>query len=191
MSNDSAKELLAQADRLMRKGRTSLDDLPVLTDFVPADGAEPGAATRPPAVTRPPLNSALTNAEALPSLASAMPLPEVEEVSMAEFNRSAQSMAPAAPAAPAIPQSTLAAAARPSAAAPASSTVHPSVPAAGASMSLPPGAIVLTRAQFDQRIADKLEELRHAVFSQAMQQLELHAAGSLKERLRDALLPAL
>lgn len=188
MSNDPAKELLAQADRLMKKGRTSLDDLPVLTDFVPADSPGPSTPTRVPATARSPLNSPTVGAEGTPYLSSAMPLPEVEEVSIAEFNRSAQSAARAVPPVPAMPP---AAAARPSVPAPATPAVPPPAPDGGPPTILPPGAIVLTRAQFDQRIADKLEELQHAVFSQAMQQLELHAAGSLKERLRDALLPAL
>ncbi len=188
MSNDPAKELLAQADRLMKKGRTSLDDLPVLTDFVPADSPEPVTPTRAPAVARSPLNSPTVGAEGLPYLSSAMPLPEVEEVSIAEFNRSAQ----ATPRGTSTgPQTIAPASARPPSVAPAPVAGRPPTPDNGPPTILPPGAIVLTRAQFDQRIADKLEELQHAVFSQAMQQLELHAAGSLKERLRDALLPAL
>jgi hypothetical protein len=188
MSNDPAKELLAQADRLMKKGRTSLDDLPVLTDFVPADSPAPVTPARAPAVAHSPLNSPTVGAEGLPYISSAMPLPEVEEVSIAEFNRSAQAVPRGASAGP---QTIAPGGARPPSVAPTSVAGRPPTPDAGPTTALPPGAIVLTRAQFDQRIADKLEELQHAVFSQAMQQLELHAAGSLKERLRDALLPAL
>lgn len=188
MSNESARELLAQADRLMKKGRTSLDDLPVLTDFVPADSPAPGAVIRPAAVNRSAVGDPAMSEDGLPHLTSAIPLPEVEEVSIAEFNRSAQ----AAPrGATAGPQTLASPAARPPSVAPAPVAGRPPTPDTGPPTVLPPGAIVLTRAQFDQRIADKLEELQHAVFSQAMQQLELHAAGSLKERLRAALLPAL
>ncbi|TAG66689.1 MAG: hypothetical protein EAZ24_16035 [Burkholderiales bacterium] len=52
-------------------------------------------------------------------------------------------------------------------------------------------AATYTREQFDKAVATKLEELGHAVYSQVMQQLELHAAGELKRRLREALEPAL
>ncbi len=143
MSNDSAKQLLAQADRLMKKGRTAHDDLPVLTDFV----ATPPASTPAAHAT-----------DDLPAMSYGMPLPEVAEISAEEFRRLQQ------------PQ------------------VRTPVPPA---LSLPPGAIVLTRAQFDERVAQKLEELQHAVFNQVMQQIELHAAGDLKAHLRSALLPPL
>lgn len=40
-------------------------------------------------------------------------------------------------------------------------------------------------------LVPRLEELRHSVYSQVMQQLELHAGGSLKAHLQEALSVAL
>ena len=176
MSGNSAKDLLAQADRLMKKGRTPLDDLPVLTDFVTEETlpAVPAAARRrqQPEDVRPGGQATQGDPHSFPL---AIPLPQVEEIPFAEFERTR----------PGAPRPGAPAASRPAASsAPAGGSAPPAV-------SLPPGAIVLTRSQFDQRVADKLEELQHAVFSQAMQQLELHAGGDLKQMLREALLPAL
>lgn len=52
-------------------------------------------------------------------------------------------------------------------------------------------AVANVREQFNAQLTAKLEELQHSVFSQVMQQLELHAAGSLKKHIRDTLAPAL
>ena len=52
-------------------------------------------------------------------------------------------------------------------------------------------AVANVREQFNAQLMAKLEELHHSVFSQVMQQLELHAAGSLKAHIRDTLAPAL
>jgi hypothetical protein len=51
--------------------------------------------------------------------------------------------------------------------------------------------VAFTREQFDQAILAKLEQVQHSVYSQVMQQLELHATGEMKRRLREALEPAL
>lgn len=51
----------------------------------------------------------------------------------------------------------------------------------------PTAAIPNVREQFNAQIVAKLEEVRHAVFNQAMQQLELHADGGLKHHLRESL----
>ena len=47
------------------------------------------------------------------------------------------------------------------------------------------------REQFNALLISRLEEMRHSVYSQVMQQLELHAAGSLKTHLRESLTAAL
>ena len=52
-------------------------------------------------------------------------------------------------------------------------------------------AVANVREQFNAQLTAKLEELHHSVFSQVMQQLELHAAGSLKNHIRETLTPAL
>ncbi len=52
-------------------------------------------------------------------------------------------------------------------------------------------AVANVREQFNAQLTAKLEELHHSVFSQVMQQLELHAAGSLKNHIRETLAPAL
>ncbi|MCX8099389.1 MAG: hypothetical protein N3F11_10390 [Casimicrobiaceae bacterium] len=160
MSNLTAKELLAQAERLMRRGRSSADDLPVLTDFVQEESASA------------PLRQALDIAPS-GSAATAAPIPQGEP--------QARPIEP--PTASRAPQPVAAEA--PGAANGAEATARvPLVP-------LPPGSVVMSREQFDARLAEKLEEVKHAVFVQAMQQLELHAAGRLRDRLREALLPIL
>lgn len=52
-------------------------------------------------------------------------------------------------------------------------------------------AVANVRDQFNAQLLTKLEELQHGVYSQVMQQLEIYAAGSLKDHVRDMLLPAL
>ena len=52
-------------------------------------------------------------------------------------------------------------------------------------------ALANVRDQFNAQLLTRLEELQHGVYSQVMQQLEIYAAGSLKEHVRDMLLPAL
>ena len=47
------------------------------------------------------------------------------------------------------------------------------------------------REKFNEQLLAKMEELHHSVFSQVMQKLEVHAAGSLKTQLRETLEPAL
>lgn len=166
----------------MKKARGALDDLPVLTDFVSADAPE-ASASAPEAGGAPgarPYSALRPSDAALPG--GTLPLPEVEEGAVAQFHRARE--APGA--GPWLRDGGSRREAEPA-------VVSPSrrLGTESGGPVLPPGAVVMTRAQFDQRIAEKLEELQHAVFSQAMQQLELHAAGSLKERLRAALIPAL
>jgi uncharacterized protein YgbK (DUF1537 family) len=40
-------------------------------------------------------------------------------------------------------------------------------------------------------LVKRLEQMQHSVYSQVMQQLELHATGQMKENLRAVLVPAL
>ena len=47
------------------------------------------------------------------------------------------------------------------------------------------------RDPFNAQLLTKLEELQHDVYSQVMQRLEIYAAGSLKDHVRDMLLPVL
>ena len=44
---------------------------------------------------------------------------------------------------------------------------------------------------FNAQLLVKLKELQHDVYSQVMQQLEIYVAGSLKDHVRDMLLPML
>ena len=199
MSSPTAKELLAQADRLMRQ-RTP-EELPVLTDLVIEEIELTSLLDRvdetSPTQARPPWMSALpvgaTASVPPPFAASAVALVAAPAPATAPV-RSAVAAAPvSAPSAPAVVPSAVAGsqplaelfARRP--------RVLPDSHAAAISSSGPGAqtAVVNVREQFNEQLLAKLEELQHSVFTQVMQKLEIHAAGSLKTHLRETLEPAL
>lgn len=151
MSTSTAKDLLAQADRLMRQRLP--EELPVLTDLVieeieitsltdRMDDAIPAHSTS----IRTPAHPAAGHGERAPDPAAAV----------------------IAVVAPVLP---------------------PAASAAGGPSTVTAAANV--RDQFNAQLLSKLEELGHGVYSQVMQQLEIHASGSLQNHLRDSMLPAL
>lgn len=191
MSSTSAKDLLAQADRLMRQ--RSPEELPVLTDLVieeievpslefhssagdladaRARSAQEHAYAAPPASAPRPAPPAVAHEwqPPLPTLAPSLAKPAVRPP-----------VAPA-PSAPKMPADVLGV--RPS--------MRSDLPMTSISSSpITATAVANVREQFNAQLTAKLEELQHSVFSQVMQQLELHAAGSLKTHIRETLTPAL
>ena len=148
MSSTTAKDLLAQADRLMRQRIP--EELPVLTDLV-IDEIE---------LTRPP--DRMDDASASRVRPSWANLPQKPLQALKSTNAKRTDMRDAV--------------------------------AAGVSASseatIAPSAANL-RDQLNAQLLTKLEGLQHDVFSQVMQQLEIYAAGSLKDHVRDTLLPVL
>lgn len=164
MSNSTAKDLLEQADRLIRRPKAS-EDVPVLTDMVGGQTLSPRNK-----VSIPDLTDRIDDGDIFPSRAD---LPEVEELSMVDFRRAAEGSRRE----PTIGVGTNSASAHSSGGA--------RVARAAAEAS------TYTREQFDAAVAAKLEQMQHSVYSQVMQQLELHATGEMKRMLREALEPAL
>ncbi len=178
MSTPTAKDLLAQADRLMRQ-RTP-EELPVLTDLVieeieitsltdRMDDLIPNHAR--PAWLPEPEKPAPPAAQVAPALAPA-PLPQQPQP---------RPTAPPADMRNAITSDMLGV--RPS----LRHDAHLSHVADPTTVT----AVANVRDQFNAQLLTKLEELQHGVYSQVMQQLEIYAAGSLKDHVRDMLLPAL
>jgi hypothetical protein len=171
MSTPSAKDLLEQADQLIRRSR-STDDLPVLTELV--SDAPLHANSAPPHI--PDLTEFV---DAPASYAARVPLPEVEETSIAKdqsavrSERSERTEPMLGIAAAPLTQSR-------------STFASPTT-----RRNEGDGAATYTREQFDAAILAKLEQVQHSVYSQVMQQLELHATGEMKRKLREALEPAL
>ena len=194
MSTPTAKDLLAQADRLMRQ-RTP-EELPVLTDLVIEEIELTSLSDRMDEVIP---------THARPSWLPAMPASAKAPVASAAAPPIVAPMAAPAPPRPAVRAAVAAApVSTPVAAGPVASPQplaelyagRPRLPITDVSASSPSGpntqtAIVNVREQFNEQLLAKLEELQHSVFSQVMQKLELHAAGSLKTNLRDTLEPAL
>jgi hypothetical protein len=228
MSNLSAKELLAQADQLMRRTRPA-DDLPVLTELVRDTELQP-----------PMLEERIDNEDAIFSFED-MALPEADALDLTEAMALLPALTQAAPAAPAEPdyappqaaptppisayfapsQPTVAMSSwtaspisTPTGELATSAAVHsqtePTFRDLSASTSIaspiitssessptqvlastaPPTALY-SREQFDAMLVTKLEEIQHSVYSQVMQQLELHATGRMRENLRASLEPTL
>ncbi len=194
MSTPTAKDLLAQADRLMKQ-RTP-EELPVLTDLVIEEIEITGTTER------------MDTRGAVPSRPAWM-LPPTP-------------IAPAPPASPALPAlfrdakpelpGAFGAVPEQAAAAPAASAFVPARPLPEATDvlgvlpqmtqdSLTPASVAMAggatantasvRDQFNAQLLAKVEEMQHGVYSQVMQQLEIYASGSLKSHLRETLLPAL
>lgn len=202
MSSPTAKELLAQADRLMRQ-RTP-EELPVLTDLVIDEIEIPSLSDRVDEVI--PTHARRSWMPVQPASAAAQPAsppPAVMPVPVAPARAPAVPTTPVAAAAPA-PQRT------PTADPPvATATIARSPPLAEQNASRPRSsqdahaamatlgepdsqtAMASVRENFNEQLLAKLEELQHGVFSQVMQKLEIHASGSLKTHLRETLEPAL
>ena len=195
MSSPTAKELLAQADRLMRQ-RTP-EELPVLTDLVIEEieltslsdrmdevipthsrpSWTPASATVRPVIA--PVASAPLMVPAAP-----MPSPSVVVQPSPVLAAPAQVAAATAPVERSPPLSELfASRSRPRQEAHAAQAT-----AEGPSTQT---AMANVREKFNEQLLAKMEELQHSVFSQVMQKLEIHASGSLKTHLRETLEPAL
>lgn len=170
MSLITAKDLLAQADRLMRQ-RTP-EELPVLTDLViddvgpmsltaRIDNAVPARA-RPARVYQP--------QQPLPASAPAVSFSPMLTPMPAAVLGPAPKMQPSAP--PADMRDNVA---------PDGSASDPTREPGAANVSDP----------FNAQLLTQLETLQYDVYSQVMQQLEIYAAGSLKDHVRDMLLPVL
>ncbi|MGL5005605.1 MAG: hypothetical protein ACRDAM_21980 [Casimicrobium sp.] len=153
MTTPTAKDLLNQADQLIR-GRRVPDDLPVLTELITDDTRK----TPPQHVGDLRESAALVDAPSADALASGVARREPS------MGASLQQ--------------------RPVAS--AGSGINPDT-RRGESET---GA-TYSREQFDAAIAAKLDQMGHSVYSQVMQQLELHATGEMKQKLREALEPAL
>jgi hypothetical protein len=195
VSNPTAKELLAQADQLMRRARPA-DDLPVLTELVrDTDSLPPTLEER-------------IDGDAPIFTFDDMDLPEVEELDLSQAQALQVTFASPAPSTPfsnasvvalSMPNAPVAApsatptwtSASPVAIAPTPPSFHAPVIAISdpvSAQSSRSGAIY-TREQFDAMLVTKLEEIQHSVYSQVMQQLELHATGRMRENLRASLEP--
>ena len=186
MSTPTARELLAQADRLMRQ--RAPEELPVLTDLVIEEieimslsdrmddviptHARPAWAPPPQRPLRAPLPASAFVPVTSPSPAAPTPL-----------------------ARPSVPPADMRDAVAPDVVAPDVFGVRPSVkhdePPTSALDSTTVTALANVRDQFNAQLLTRLEELQHGVYIQVMQQLEIYAAGSLKAHVRDMLLPAL
>ncbi len=169
MSTPTAKDLLAQADRLMRQ-RTP-EELPVLTDLVIEEIELTSLSDRMD--------------EAIPTNAQPSWTPPTQAT---------PAPAPLAPAASATPPAGSLERTQPlSEAFAGRSTPQQDALGGGAGSGGPntQSAMASVREKFNEQLLAKMEELQHSVFSQVMQKLELHAAGSLKTHLRQTLEPAL
>lgn len=190
MSTPTAKDLLAQADRLMRQ--RAPEELPVLTDLVieeieihslsdRMDEVIPTSA-RPSAIPAQP-SSAMAIAIAIAKPTT--PPQAAMRVAPAPSSEVSPLVAFAAPVAPRSPPLAELFAGRPR---PPQEANAPSAASGGPNTQT---ALNSVREQFNEQLLAKLEELQHSVFSQVMQKLEIHAAGSLQTHLRQTLEPAL
>ncbi len=203
MSNPTAKELLAQADQLMRRARPA-DDLPVLTELVrDTESLPPTLEERIeddiPIFTFDDMDLPEVEVLDLPVTNLAQP-PQLPQATFAT-SASAQILSSAVAAEPSVPNAvvltpastlpTWTSASPIAMAAPMQSSAVAPVIAISDPVALPtPGSSALyTREQFDAMLATKLEEVQHSVYSQVMQQLELHTTGRMRENLRASLAP--
>lgn len=161
------------------------EELPVLTDLVVEEIEMPSlefSFDAPPATAVPAASPKAANVA--PPVPPLLPEIELDYVTLDEI------VPPAAPAMATVHAERLNVPA-----APALMPVEVAAPSAAAAPSLaappapttPTAAIPNVREQFNAQIVLKLDEIRHAVFNQAMQQLELHADGGLKQHLRESL----
>ena len=201
MSIPTAKDLLAQADRLMRQRVP--EELPVLTDLVIEEIEITSLTDRMDDVIPTHSRTAWTSISAKPVSASPAPNPHLAaphahvSAPVSAPLVAARTDAPAPAHFFAVPGATPAVV--------VSRTVdaadvlgvlprmaHDALPlASGVAGPNTVTAMANVREQFNAQLLTKLEELQHGVYSQVMQQLEIYAAGSLKDHLRETLLPAL
>jgi len=188
MSTPTAKDLLAQADRLMRQ--RSPEELPVLTDLVIEEieltsltdrmddviptRARPAWAPQPQTPLRAPVPAPTTAPRSAPVVAA---VPEAMPTT-------------APPSRPNQPPADIRNAVAPNVLGVRPTMTHDAAHVS-ASDQTTATAVANVREQFNAHLLTKLEELQHGVYSQVMQQLEIYAAGSLKDHVRDMLLPAL
>jgi hypothetical protein len=200
MTTPTAKDLLAQADRLMKQ-RTP-EELPVLTDLVIEEIELTSLTDRMDDVIPTHASPAWASVQARPALAAAAPNPYLAappRVSAADVAPPvmAPSMYAHDTAPPAQEMATLAAVNVVDALGvlPRMTPEAPLNSFAGAHAATATSATATTgvnaRDQFNAQLLTKLEEMQHGVYSQVMQQLEIYASGALKAHLRDTLLPAL
>lgn len=170
MTTSSAKDLLAQADQLMRGGKDR-GELPVLTELIEERARKVAIEDIPsltdridfdPIDTRP--SAANPTAASRTSERAPVTKPSSSRIDPVLGDDADDEVEDEFPTGPRILQARSNDAER---------------------------ATSVTRDQFDKAVATKLEQLGHAVYTQVMQQLELHATGELKRRLREALEPAL
>lgn len=165
------------------------EELPVLTDLVVEEIEMPSlefSFDAPPPVA--PLPKVAPAPAPIPAKVSP-PAPEIDYVTLDEMIAPAAAPAAAA-AAPLEPALTAVMPAAVPSPAPAPALALAPVATLADSATPPPApqaAVPNVREQFNAQIVAKLEEVRHAVFNQAMQQLELHADGGLKHHLRESL----
>ncbi len=163
------------------------EELPVLTDLVVEEIEMPSlefSFDAPPPVA--PLPKVASAPAPTPAKVSP-PAPEIDYVTLDEMIAPVTVPAAATPLEPALTAVMPAPVASPAPApalalAPVATLADSATPPAA-----PQAAVPNVREQFNAQIVAKLEEVRHAVFNQAMQQLELHADGGLKHHLRESL----
>ncbi len=171
MSTPTAKDLLAQADRLMRQ-RTP-EELPVLTDLVIEEIEITSLTERMDDTTPKHVRPAWVLALAQPAPAAVPPNPY--RAAPPDVTVSASVAADVFGVLPRIAHHA------PTRALAASGESIATTAASGSS----------AREQFNAQLVAKLEEMQHGVYSQVMQQLEIYASGTLKTHLRDTLLAVL
>ena len=175
MSTPTAKDLLAQADRLMRQ-RTP-EELPVLTDLVIEEIEITSLTERmddtTPSHVRPAWVPALTQ----PAPAAVPPNP---------YRAAPPDVAVSARVAAAVDADVFGMLPRIAHHAPTRALA-----ASGESAATTAASGSNAREQFNAQLVAKLEEMQHGVYSQVMQQLEIYASGTLKAHLRDTLLAVL
>jgi hypothetical protein len=177
MTTPSAKDLLAQADELIRRTRNPAD-LPVLTELVGDPSQQKLATPVNPVIEVIPDLTDMVEAPASRSRGSAL---EVEEISFEEFKREVRNERRE----PSLGFDDRTGAPHDIFPTAIKSSAAPTPRAEGEAIAS------YTRDQFHAAVAAKLEQMQHSVYSQVMQQLELHATGEMKRKLREALEPAL
>jgi hypothetical protein len=180
MSTPTAKDLLAQADRLMRQ-RTP-EELPVLTDLVIEEIEHASPADRTQSVSAAHQTSAWapTSHQSPPAWLSETSVSAPLPMSAASPSQSRAG----------TPPTDMRNAFSPDMLGVLPTMKHEALRVTATDPTTVT-AVANVRDQFNAQLLTKLEELQHGVYSQVMQQLEIYAAGSLKDRVRDMLLPVL
>ena len=183
MTAPTAKELLAQADRLMRRREPGApEELPVLTDLVVEEIEMPSlefSFDAPPPVA--PLPKVASAPAPIPAKVSP-PAPEIDYVTLDEMIAPAAAPTATAPLEPALTAVMLAPVPAPAPApalalAPVTTLADSATPPAAHQAAVPN-----VREQFNAQIVAKLEEVRHAVFNQPCSNSSC-TDGGLKHRV--------